>query len=139
LIRHATFADIDACVDVFEKANSLSENYSSFDRDICGASLKVRLFNPYSLVLVNEKLDGVVVGVASPCIYAKSMKVGNEFLYAESEGLALVRGYLRWARGWGEDADIMLATSFGGALGERAERLFSLLGAQPIGTQFKVI
>lgn len=138
MIRHAAASDIGACLDVIEKANRLSPHYSSFDRSIAESNLRLRLLNPYSLVLINERNDGVLVGVAGAPLYSSSLRVGNEFLYAESEGLALIRGYLRWAKAWG-DVEINFCTSFGGELGNRAERLLQRLGLTPIGQQFRVI
>lgn len=138
MIRHASAKDILACLDVFEKAARLSSHYSTFDLDITERNLRVRLLNPYSLVLVNERCDGVLVGVAGSPLYSSSIRVCNEFLYAESEGLALIRGYLKWAKAWG-DAEINFCTSFGGELGERAERLIARLGLTSIGKQFRVI
>lgn len=137
MIRHATYADMDACLDVFEKASDLSGYYSDFDRDIASQNLAIRIMNPYSLVLVNDRLDGVLVGLATPSIHTRKTKVCNEFLYADSEGESFIRKYLQWAKGWG-DAEINFATSFGGKKGRRAERLLERLGFVETGKQFRV-
>lgn len=138
MIRHASAQDIDACLNVFQRAASLSPHYPNFCRTVAERSLRTRILNPYSLVLINERNDGVIVGVAGSPLYSDQIRVGNEFLYAESEGLALIRGYLRWAKAWG-NVEINFCTSFGGELGERAERILQRMGFTTIGRQFRVI
>lgn len=138
MIRHAGLDDIGACLDVCEKASEESENYGKFHRGIAERNLRVRILNPYSLVLINEKSDGVLIGLATPSTHTVQIRVSNEFLYAQSEGVALIRAYLRWAKEWG-DADINFCVSFGGEKGERASRLLKKLGLTEIGKLHRVI
>ena len=138
MIRHANIDDIEQCLDVCAKASSLSGNYGEFNRSIARQSLRVRILNPYSLVLTNENRDGLLIGIATPSIHTTQIKVANEFLYADSEGAAFIKSYLRWANAWG-NTEINFCTSFGGEKGARAEKLLQRLGFSEIGKQFRVI
>lgn len=137
MVRHATFDDIDQLIAIFEKANRESDNYDQFDGDVARRSMEVRILNPYSLVLITDRGDGALVASVSDSIYSRQLQVVNEFLYAESEGAALVRRFRQWGEAW-PNARISIWTSYGGAMGERAERLFARLGFEKMGNQYKV-
>lgn len=139
MIRHATLKDLDQCVEICVIARDKSDNYSSFNVDVVRQNLLMRMLNPYSLVLVNSNMDGLLVAVASPSFYFDGYRTGNEFLFADSEGANFVRRYLRWAKNWPGEVEINFCTSFGGADGERAEALVQKMGLREIGKQYRVM
>lgn len=134
MVHHVTPQEIDDCLRVFEMACKKAPNYNYWEPSVCRKSLEERIFNPHYLVLINEKKDGVLVGVATPSTFYRGFRVGNEFIYAESDGLKLVKEFIRWGKRW-PNSEIYISTSFGDG---RAEKLFNRMGFKEVGTQFKV-
>ena len=140
-IRHACANDVERIIDVFERAQQVSPvyKYRPIDRGIVKASLEYRLFNPMSLVAVNSKMDGVLVATATESLSRAELMIANEFFYAESEGHNFVREYKRWADGFHMPYELNLWVSFGGDLGDKASKLFSVMGFEPIGQQHRLV
>lgn len=139
MIRHAAYTDIDQCVDLIRKANTASDNYQRpFNADRVKQDLMVRVMNPYSLILVNDDVSGLLVAFAIES-YFFGYKTANEFFYAEKDGLALIREYKRWAMQWGDNTIVDISLSFGGVRGQRAQKVFEREGFEVVGPQMRLI
>ncbi|NIB43821.1 hypothetical protein HBA55_29735 [Pseudomaricurvus alkylphenolicus] len=136
---YASIAQLEEVLALCHKAQQLSDTHGGMPVNVEKARESLRFFicDPHSLVLYNG--TAVLIAQAAPSWCRDGYMIVNHLVYADKNGLPLIREYLRWAKGFPGHNDIFLGTSYGGEKGERAETLFSKLGLKRVGAQHKVI
>lgn len=140
MIRHACYQDIDAIVRFCKRSHDQSPSYQgkAFDADHTRLNVEARVFHPYSLVLVNDDITGVLIASAATATFNTGLVVGNEFFDSGPDAAWFVRRYLKWAKSLGPISDISFSISFGGEAGEKMARLLNRLGMHQIGTLHRI-
>lgn len=143
MIRQATGSDLEALVTLCREAWEVSPYKGvPFNERRTRNSMKMRLMVPncYVGVVENNGIQGLIVGGIVPLSWAYGDLASDEILYIRPQyrghGVALIRGFIDWAKGFASVKAIMPGVSFGGDEGERSERLYERLGFQRIGSVF---
>lgn len=133
---HATMGDIEAILDLCQEAHDQSPTYQHLtaNRDRARDHLKQMILNPMFFVGYNG--EGVVIGMASPAWWHDGLMIADLFCYARKGGLPLIKGFIRWAKGFPGDNEIIIGTTFGAD--DRADRLYQRLGFKRIGAQYTI-